>query len=104
MDDHVSRLFAKLGIDRKEDLPADAIAKALAAGRSIDISHPFEMTIKRSLVNGSQRIEFTGYPHQPPVWVQPAACSTEIIQYRTRLFVPTASADAVLANILGQQA
>nr|WP_234716250.1 strawberry notch C-terminal domain-containing protein [Sphingopyxis macrogoltabida] len=102
-DDHVSRLFAKLGIDRKEDLPADAIAKAVAAGRSIDISHPFALTIKRSLVNGSQRIELTGYPHERLAWFKAAGCFTEIIQYRTRLFVPTASADAVLANILGQQ-
>ena len=102
-DDHVSRLFAKLGIDRKEDLPADAIAKAVAAGRSIDISHPFALTIKRSLVNGSQRIELTGYPHERLAWFKAAGCFTEIIQYRTRLFVPTASADAVLENILGQQ-
>ena len=102
-DDHVSRLFAKLGIDRKEDLSSDAIARAVAAGRSIDISHPFELTIKRSLVNGSQRIELTGYPHERLAWFKAAGCFTEIIQYRTRLFVPTASADAVLAKVLESQ-
>src|SRR3546814_4437898 len=36
-DDHVLRLFSALGIDRKETLPASAIAKAVAAGRSIDV-------------------------------------------------------------------
>lgn len=99
-DDHVPQLFTKLGIDRQETLPADAIAKAVGAGRSIDIVRPFPLTIKRAIVNGSQRIELVGYPHDRLDWFKSIGCFTEIIQYRTRLFVPMASAEEVLTRLV----
>lgn len=99
-DDHVLRLFSALGIDRKETLPASAIAKAVAAGRSIDVTHPFALTIKRSIVNGSQRIELVGFPADRLAWLKAAGCFTEVIQYRTRLFVPVAVAEAILETVL----
>jgi len=99
-DDHVPQLFTKLGIARSDTLPPDAVAKAVAAGRSVDVSHPFPMTIKRSVVNGSQRIELVGCPHDRLPWLKSIGCFTEIIQYRTRMFVPMATAEAVLGQLL----
>ena len=99
-DDHVLRLFSALGIDRKETLPASAIAKAVAAGRSIDVTHPFPLTINRSIVNGSQRIELVGFPADRLAWLKAAGCFTEVIQYRTRVFVPVALAEAILETVL----
>ncbi len=92
--------FSALGIDRKETLPASAIAKAVAAGRSIDVTHPFPLTIKRSIVNGSQRIELVGFPADRLAWLKAAGCFTEVIQYRTRLFLPVAGAEAILETVL----
>jgi len=99
-DDHVPQLFTRLGIDRSEALPADAVAKAVSAGRSVDVSHPFPLTIKRSVVNGSARIELVGYPHDRLAWLKSIGCFTEIIQYRTRVFVPMPTAEAVLSLLL----
>ncbi|WP_349255103.1 strawberry notch C-terminal domain-containing protein [Sphingobium sp.] len=99
-DDHVPQLFTKLGIDRSDTLPPDAVAKAVSAGRSVDVSHPFPLTIKRSVVNGSQRIELVGCPHDRLPWLKSIGCFTEIIQYRTRMFVPMATAEAVLGKLL----
>lgn len=99
-DDHVPQLFTKLGIDRSEALPADAVAKAVTSGRSVDVSHPFPLTIKRSVVNGSQRIELVGCPHDRLPWLKSIGCFTEVIQYRTRMFVPMATAEAVLGQLL----
>ncbi|MGF7205224.1 hypothetical protein GGQ82_004314 [Sphingobium olei] len=99
-DDHVPQLFTKLGIDRSETLPPDAVVRAVTAGRSIDVSHPFPLTIKRSVVNGSPRIELVGCPHDRLVWLKSIGCFTEVIQYRTRIFVPMASAETLLARIL----
>jgi hypothetical protein len=99
-DDHVAQLFSKLGIDREEALPADAIVRAVTAGRSIDITRPFPLTIKRSVVNGSPRIELVGAPADRLRWLKGAGCFTEIIQYRTRVFVPKASAEAILGELL----
>src|SRR3546814_18259519 len=87
-------------LDRKETLPASAIAKAVAAGRSIDVTHPFPLTIKRSIVNGSQRIELVGFPADRLAWLKAAGCFTEVIQYRTRVFVPVAAAEAILETVL----
>ena len=100
-DDHVPQLFTKLGIDRSDTLPPDAIAKAVSAGRSVDVSHPFPLTIKRSVVNGSQRIELVGCPHERLPWLKSIGCFTEVIQYRTRVFVPMPSAEAILGQMLG---
>jgi hypothetical protein len=99
-DDHVPQLFTKLGIDRAETLPPDAIAKAVAGGRSVDVSHPFPLTIKRAIVNGSQRIELVGCPHDRLPWLKSLGCFTEVIQYRTRVFVPIPAAPAILDQIL----
>src|SRR3546814_862375 len=49
-DDHVPQLFTRLGIDRTETVSPDAVVKAVSAGRSIDVSQPFPLTIKRSIV------------------------------------------------------
>lgn len=98
-DDHVPQLFTRLGIDRTETLSPDAVVKAVSAGRSIDISHPFPLTIKRSIVNGSPRIELVGCPHDRLPWLKSIGCFTEVIQYRTRVFVPLPSAEIVLSGI-----
>ncbi len=103
-DDHVPRLFSALGIDRKETVPACAIAKAVSVGRSIDVTHPFPLTIKRSIVNGSQRIELVGFPADRLAWLKAAGCFTEVIQYRTRLFVPVPAAEAILETVLQRSA
>lgn len=101
-DDHVPQLFTKLGIDRVETLPADAVAKAVAAGRSIDIAQPFPLTIKRSVVNGLARVELVGCPVDRLPWFKSIGCFTEVIQYRTRVFVPMASAEAILGQVLSR--
>lgn len=99
-DDHVPQLYTKLGIDCAGALPVEAVAKAVTAGRTIDISRPFALTIRRSLVNGSPRIELAGAPHDRLPWLKSIGCFTEVIQYRTRVFVPMGSAEAVLGLLL----
>lgn len=99
-DEHVVQLFTKLGIDSAENLPAADIAKSVLSGRSVDIARPFPMTIKRSLVNGSKRMELVGAPSQQLAWLKSIGCFTEVIQYRTRVFVPISGAADVLERIV----
>ena len=51
--------------------------------------------VKRSLVNGSQRIELTGWSAARLDWYKAQGCFTEIIRYQTRLFVPIEGAAGV---------
>ena len=55
--------------------------------------------LKRSLVAGQQRLELLDWPHTRLAELKAAGCFTEIIQHKTRLFVPVASAQAVLDRI-----
>jgi hypothetical protein len=58
------------------------------------------MTIKRAIVNGSARIELVGCPSQQLAWVKSIGCFTEVIQYRTRAFLPVPTAESILAELL----
>ena len=99
-DEHIVQLFTKLGIHRAENMPAPDIVKSVWSGRSVDLARPFPMTIKRSLVNGSRRMELVGAPHQQLPWLKSAGCFTEVIQYRTRVFIPVDQAAEVVTDIL----
>jgi predicted RNA methylase len=55
--------------------------------------------LKRSLVAGQQRLELLDWPHTRLAELKAAGCFTDIIQHKTRIFVPVASAAAVIARI-----
>jgi hypothetical protein len=57
------------------------------------------LTLKRSLVNGSQRLELAGWSASRLDWYKAQGCFTEIIRYKTRLFVPRESAADIVGNI-----
>ncbi|WP_339472608.1 hypothetical protein, partial [Pseudomonas sp. EL_65y_Pfl1_R83] len=55
--------------------------------------------LKRSLVAGQQRLELLDWPHTRLAELKAAGCFTNIIQHKTRMFVPTSNAAAVIARI-----
>ena len=73
----------------------------MLAGRSVEIARPFPATLKRALVNGKARVEIGGAPHGQLDWLKSLGCFTEIIQYRTRIFIPIDQAEAIIARLLG---
>ena len=58
-----------------------------------------DLILKRSLVNGSQRLELAGFSAARLPWYKAQGCFTEIIRYQTRLFVPVDRAAEVLARL-----
>ncbi|RZL27825.1 MAG: methylase, partial [Sphingomonas sp.] len=99
-DQHVVQLYTKLGIAKTDDLPVDAIARSVLSGRSVDVVRPFPMTLRRSIVNGNPRVEIVDAPASQVPWLKSLGCFTEIIAYRTRVFVRATDAEAVLSRIL----
>lgn len=99
-DDHVVQLFTKLGLERADNLPPADIAKSALSGRSVDLMRPFPMTIKRAVVNGQPRVELVGCPAEQLAWIKSIGCFTEIIQYKTRVFLPVPAAEAILGKLL----
>jgi len=58
------------------------------------------MTIKPAIVNGRPRFEIGGVPHGQLPWLKSLGCFTEIIQYRTRVFIPIDAVEATLSQLL----
>ena len=79
--------------------PAELGRLVLASGTPQPLTSHDALTIKRSLVGGEQRLELTGYAHERLEWYKTKGCFTEIIRYRTRLFVPVSKASSILPAI-----
>jgi hypothetical protein len=69
----------------------------LRSGKPLPFRGVEELILKRSLVNGSQRLELAGFVAARLPWYKAQGCFTEIIRYQTRLFVPVDRAADVLA-------
>lgn len=68
----------------------------IASGKPLGLASHDPITVKRSLVGGEQRLELTGFSPDRLDWYKGKGCFTEIIRYRTRLFVPVSRASSVL--------
>jgi hypothetical protein len=99
----VPGILKKFGIDSEFQASPTAVLAALAQKGSAVIERPWPMTIKKSLVNGEQRIELVGELYSQLAWLKSLGCFTEIIQFKTQIFVPPAKGDTILAWILKAQ-
>ncbi len=96
----VPELCRALGLEREQTLSADDIVQTvLATGRAMEFAGREQLMVKRSLVNGSQRLELTGWSAARLNWYKAQGCFTEIIRYQTRLFVPIEGAASVIARL-----
>lgn len=93
-------LEESLGLSSKEKpSPEVIVARVLRDGATRPVAGPDPLQLKRSLVNGSQRLELIGFEPGRLAWYKSLGCFTEIIRYRTRLFVPANRATAILAHL-----
>ena len=96
----VPELCRALGLEREQTLSADEVVQTvLATGRATEFAAREKLVVKRSLVNGSQRLELTGWSAARLDWYKAQGCFTEIIRYQTRLFVPIEGAASVIARL-----
>ena len=72
----------------------------MASGKPFELRGRETLTVKRSLVNGSRRLELTGWSAARLDWYKAQGCFTEIIRYQTRLFVPTDRAAEILERLV----
>ncbi len=97
----VPELCRALGLEREQTLSAEEIVQTvLTTGRAMEFAGREQLMVKRSLVNGSQRIELTGWSVARLDWYKAQGCFTEIIRYQTRLFVPIEGAASVVARLV----
>ncbi|MEE4213341.1 MAG: strawberry notch family protein, partial [Parvularcula sp.] len=99
-DTDVPGLLKTFGVEAEFKLTPDAILSSVKQGKAINVERPFPMTIKRSLVAGEQRIEVCGEICAQLEWLKSLGCFTEIIQYKTRVFVPKARSCEIFGRLL----
>jgi hypothetical protein len=96
----ITDLSQKLGLELLPSIPINEIADmVLKTGKALPLSSVEPVTLKRSLVNGSQRLELTGWSADRLAWYKAQGCFTEIIRYQTRLFLPLTGTNSVLAAL-----
>ena len=96
----VPDLCRTLGLEEASVLSAEEIVQAvMRSGRPMEVRGREALILKRSLVNGAQRLELAGWSAARLDWYKAQGCFTEIIRYQTRLFVPTDQANAILARL-----
>ena len=97
---YVDATLDKLGVSRKAQTDPAKIAAAILGGGTWKAPHPLGFTIRTSRVNSSRRIEIVDADAARIPELKAKGCFTEIIAYKTRVFVPLDKADKILASLL----
>lgn len=100
-DLYVDATLEKLGVARKAQTDPAKIAAAILGGGTWKAPHPLNFTIRTARVNGSRRIEIVDAEAARIPELKAKGCFTEIIAYKTRVFVPTDRSDEVIKAIVG---
>lgn len=100
-DLYVDATLEKLGVAREAQTDPAKIAAAILGGGIWKAPHPLNFAIRTSWVNGSRRIEIVDVEAARIPELKAKGCFTEIISYKTRVFVPMDGAEAILAAIIG---
>ena len=101
-DLYVDATLEKLGVARKAQTDPAKIAAAILGGGTWKAPHPLNFTIRTSRVNGSRRIEIVDVEAARIPELKAKGCFTEIIAYKTRVFVPLDGAEAIIVGIARQ--
>ena len=96
----VAKLLTTLGVEQTSSLTPAQITAAVVGGSAMPIQRPFPCELKRSRVNGSPRIEIVGAPASQLPWLKSLGCFSEIISYRTRVFVPAERASEIIERLV----
>lgn len=99
----IPELAAALGTQIEQTITTAEIASlVMQTGKPLPFHSVETLWVKRSLVNGSQRIELAGWSYERLDWYKAQGCFTEIIRHNTRLFVPPSDAEAVFERLAVQ--
>ncbi|OYZ87298.1 MAG: hypothetical protein B7Y00_05505, partial [Sphingomonadales bacterium 17-56-6] len=85
---------------RKAQTDPAKIVAAILGGGTWKAPHPLNFTIRTARVNGSRRIEIVDAEAARIPELKARGCFTEIIAYKTRVFVPVDKVDQILASLV----
>lgn len=92
----VNTLLKQFGINQEISLSTSDIIEAIQNSRTVTINGKETLHIKMSRVNFDKRIELIGCDPRRLKDYKALGCFTEIIQSKTRMFIPSAKARAII--------
>jgi len=95
------KLSQAFGVTMAISLSAAEVVAAARGSEGVAIPGLAGARLQRSYVNDQARLEVKGFPPEKREWLKSIGCFTEIISYKTRLFVPTGRAEEVV-NVIAQ--
>ncbi|KTE04055.1 hypothetical protein ATE67_20450 [Sphingopyxis sp. H050] len=95
----VNSLLGKLGIAGAINLAPAEIVAAAWEGKTVPIGSAIGLTLQRRRVNGESRLELHGFDPRSLPTLKAKGCFTEIIQFKTRLFIPVSRAAEIITAL-----
>ena len=99
----VEKLQAAFGLEQGIRLGARDLLTAVKAGDEVAIPGLGKARLAYVLVNSARRLEIRDYDADDRAWLKARGVFSEIIQYRTRLFVPVDRAVEILDAIIAER-
>ncbi len=98
----LGELSKTLGVTIDVEVHVPAIVEALERANAKVLLPKTDLTLVTANVNDSRRIEIKGFSPERLHWYKSLGMFTEIIAYKTRLFVPPAEAERIITALLEQ--
>ncbi|MDB5580815.1 MAG: methyltransferase domain protein [Bradyrhizobium sp.] len=95
------KLAAAFGVSMAIALSPTEIVEAGRTREGVALPGLEPARLARVFVNDDVRLEIRNYPPDRREWLKSLGCFTEIIAYKTRLFMPPSRALAIVAAIMG---
>lgn len=100
----LGQLAKTLGVKIDVELDVAAVVRALEAANAKVLLPGTELTLVSAMVNDRRRIEVKGFSPERLAWYKSLGMFTEIIAYKTRLFLPAEAAPTIIAALASQGA
>ena len=97
----MGELAKSLGVTIATDVNVPALVTALERGDARVVLPGTELTLVTARVNGSRRIELKGYDPARLDWYKSLGLFSEVIAYKTRLFVDEKRLAKAIDGLLG---
>lgn len=95
----VNLLLSKLGVTGGINLAPAEIVAAAWEGKTVAIGVNTGLTLQRRRVNGESRLELSGFDPRSLPTLKAQGCFTEIIQFKTRIFIPVSRAADIVSTL-----
>ena len=99
----LEKLESAFGLESSIKLTPDELIEAARGGDGALIPGLHGARLVSTMVNSSRRFEVRDFQPQDREWLKARGLFSEVIQYKTRLFLPVEKADEVLAAIIAER-